>query len=283
VGELRLGALGGPVTFGGQAAAVMLGAYPEFGTVVYVTRASDAFSGPGPAAADARCVPAQSSRLGFFDFTYREVLRARPARYVLAEVSHAYHCALLGKRAVALESIRLVRGHTGSIMQSRRWLEQQLPQAVISVTDTNSAGAAQEVRDGDGTVASVGTLAAAADLGLHVLASDIDEGSVGRYWALSLQPRFSGRPTRLVVAADSCRRGVLSRVLADLLQVGFTATSVWTEPAGTGDFDSHWVASLAGAGPLTAVRAALRGRRQVRLAGAFVHSGGDCRTAPDSS
>jgi prephenate dehydratase len=270
VGQLRLGALGGPATFGGQAAALMLSAYPEFGQVVYVTRAADAFGGPGPAPADARCVPVQSSRVGFFDFSYRELLHALPERYVLAEVSHAYHCALLGKTGTALESIRLVRGHTGSIMQSRTWLERRLPHAVISVTDTNSAGAAQEVRDGDGSVASVGTIEAAADLGLGVLAADIDEGSIGHYWALSLQPRFADRPTRLVVAADSGQRGVLSRVLSGLLQAGFAATSVWTEPAGTRDFDYHWVASLAGAGRLTEVRAALGGERGVRLAGAFV-------------
>lgn len=272
--RFRLGALGGPETFGGQAAAMVVETYPEFGEVRYFERSAEAFAGPDPV--EARCVPARSSRTGPYDFAHREILHARPPRYVVAEVRHRYHCALLGPPGARLERIQLVLGHTGSIAQSRAWLDKHLPAAAVRIVDTSSLAAGIEARDGGGTVAAVGTLEAAQALGLTTLAADIDGGSVGLYWVFSLVPRVASVPNRVVVTCPSTMGGSLSTVVSALNGAGFAATSVWMEQTGQPDLDAGWVASFEGECPLSAVEAAMERSPDARLTGAYVaHGPGD--------
>jgi prephenate dehydratase len=269
---LVLAALGGPHTFGGQAAAIMLSRYPEFSEITYVGSADEVLPPDGTSwHADAGCVPEQTSKTGFHVATQRTLAANAGKMFVLAEVSHAYHCGLYVKPGTGTGAIRRVIGHTGSLNQSRDWLAAHLPQAAIEVVHTHSVGAATTVAEGDGTLAAVCTPEIAIRLGLHLVAADIDGGSTGHYWALSPYRRFAASPTRVVVAGRTTGDGALSDTLCELRSAGFLVRTIWTEKSGGQMFAQQVVATLAGGGRLADVEAAVsEGSGDLWLTGAFV-------------
>lgn len=266
--NMKLGALGGPNTFGGDAAQRFLALYPEFSEVVYFRTSEEGFDFAANRT-DAMCAPQQMSKTGFHPRVQARVARPDSTLYVLAEVTHAYHCSLLGKRGSRLERIKRVLGHTGSVTQSRAWLAQHLPQAEIVIVDSSSLGAAQEVASSDGSVASVGTPGMARQLGLEELAKDIDGGSVGSYWALSPHALYGDNPSRLVVAGRFEGDGGLTDLVGALGRAGFRVQTVYTQPSGRRLYEYDCVLRLAGRGGLAAVQEALSRFTTARLAGAF--------------
>jgi prephenate dehydratase len=270
--ELRtnmiLGALGGPNTFGGDAAHRLRELYPEFGDIVYF-RTSDEGLAFDDGRADAMCAPQQMSNTGFHPGIQARIASPDSKLYVVAEVTHQYHCSFLVKRGSRLDQIKRVLGHTGSVTQSRPWLEENVPQADIVIVHTNSMGAAQEVAEGDGSLASVGTPGMARQYDLEELVKDIDGGSVGSYWALSPHSLFSERPSRLVVAGRFHDDGVLTDLIGSLGQAGFRLHTVYPQATGRRLYEYDCVLRLAGQGSLSAVQDALSPYATARLAGAF--------------
>lgn len=268
----RLGALGGSATFGGQAADLFVAAYPEFAEVAYFPDVHAMFDAVDDGRIDAGCVPEQTARTGFHQRTYGRIADPGSPYVVNADVTHAYHCSLLGHPGTDLSTVTTVLGHTGSVSQSRPWLEANLPHAEIIIVDTNSLGAAQTVAAGDGTSASVGTTVAAERTGLVELVTDIDGGSVGSYWAVGRELRPADRPTRLVVAGRTGPAGGASigAVIGDLAQAGFVATTIFARPTGERLWEYDQVIRLAGEGDLSAVRDAVEAHPSMRLAGAYV-------------
>lgn len=267
---LVLGSLGGPETFGGQAALRARACYPAFASTRYFDTAEEALGEGVPWQVDATCVPEQMSRMGFLLPTQRRLLAARERMFVLGNVTHPYHCTLLGRPGSEIADIVTVLGHTGSITQSRPWLEVHLPEATIEIVHTNTLEAGRRAAGGDGSVAVVGTPPLAERLGLVALATDIDGGSVGHYWLLGPEPRFDPSPTWLVVAGTLDHRTDAGSVVAALGADGFTLWSLWTEPVGDRLFHASFVATLVGAGELDAVRERLALEPELWLAGAFV-------------
>lgn len=267
-----LGALGGDATFGGQAAELFVRTYPAFRDVEFFDDVHAMFAAVDDGRIDAACVPEQTARTGFHQRSYGRIADPGSPYHVVAEVTHAYHCSLLGRPGTDLAVVTTVLGHTGSVSQSRPWLEANLPDAEIVIVDTNSLGAAQAVADGDGTSVSVGTSDAAARVGLAELVTDIDGGSVGDYWAVGRRPEFAPQPTRLIVSgrlptADGTQVGAL---VADLHRTGFEATTVYTRASGEHLWEYDHVIRFSGEGDLDAVLGVLAGLEGVRLAGAFV-------------
>ena len=266
----KLGALGGAQTFGAQAARLMLGSYPEFGPeLVYYATTNDALDALKRSEVTAFCAPEQTSNTGFHIGMQQRMMVPGSPLHVIAEITHAYHCSLLGKSGAQIAGVRRVLGHTGSITQSRRWLEEHLPQAAIEIVDTNSLGAALTALDGDGTIASVGTAELARECGLVELAQDIDGASVGSYWALSRERLFSATPTRLVVAGRMRDDGRLSQLICALLQAGYALQTIASEPSGKALYEYDYMLRLRGEGALEIVQAVLAEFSSMRLAGAF--------------
>ena len=182
---MALGALQGANTFGGEAARLFVERYPElFGEIVYFDTAEQALAFDD-GRAGASCAPQQMTRAGYHPGIQAYIARPGSKLYVIAETTHAYHCSLLVKIGADLGKITDVLGHTGSITQTRSWIETNLPQARITVVDTSSMDAARRVAEGNGTIASIGTPAMAAQFGLEERVKDVDGGSVGSYWAIS--------------------------------------------------------------------------------------------------
>jgi prephenate dehydratase len=268
-GDLKLGALGGPATFGAQAAVRLKELYPEFTEISYFPTSEAAMDGDPATSADAACAPEQMKRTGFHPGIQARVATQGSNKYVLAEVSHAYHASLLLKPGARVEDVRTVLGHTGSITQSRHWLEANLPQAEIVIVDTSSHGAAQTVVASDGSLASVGTHEAAQQFGLVEAATDIDGGSVANYWAISYRPLFDERPTRLVVTLRSAGEGGLTDLIVALAPLGFRVQTIFSLPTGQGLFEYDYTLRFGGSGSLAEVQQAVASVPTARLAGAF--------------
>src|SRR5438445_4544334 len=102
---LKLGALGGPNTFGGQAAQRMRELYPEFAEILYFRTAEESMDGEPPPA-DAACAPEQMRWTGSHPGIHGRVSGPDSRTYVIAEVTHYYHASLLAKPGTRPEQIR---------------------------------------------------------------------------------------------------------------------------------------------------------------------------------
>jgi chorismate mutase / prephenate dehydratase len=266
--NLKLAALGGPNTFGGDAAQRMRECYPEFSSIVYFPTEKEAadFANNG---ADAFCVPQQMARTGVHPGIQAYIARLDSKLYVIAEVIHAYHCSLLVKPGSKIAQIKRILGHTGSITQSRNWLTEHVPQAEIVIVHTSSQGAAQEVFSGDGSVASVGTPGMGREYGLKEAAKDIDGGSLGAYWAISPHRLFSEAPQRLVVAGRFNDQNDLSGLIGALAAQGFRLHTTYQSASGVRLYEYDYVLRFGGQGNLSGVEKALSAFPAARLAGAF--------------
>lgn len=262
-----LGALGGPHTFGDQTSRKTLLERDDFTGITYWPKVEDLYAAVADRAVLAACAPEQASNAGFLP-AQQEVI-ARNAFYVMGETRHEYHCALLVKPGTRLEEIKKVVGHTGSISQSRRWLELHLPQAHVEILHGNSRVAAEMVAAGDGSVASVGTPAMGEDFGLELLKRDIDGGAVGNYWLISAEARFSARPRNLVVTCEMACGDTFTRLVVGLANLGYHVETVTTVPDGRTLFHGMAVARFRGHGDLHAVQRVVAGISGTRLAGAF--------------
>lgn len=265
---LLLGALGGPSTFGAQAAKLLQQARPEFTEIQYIATVEEVYGDVG-FTTDANCVPDQMSQTGFHVPTQTRLLRETDPLYVAGEIEHAYGCRLLAKRGTRLEDVRHVLGHTGSIGQSRSWLEEHLPQATIELVHSHSLGAGQAVLDGDSSMACVGTADLENELDLAPLALDIDGGSVCNYFAISGRPLFADRPDRLVVTTSRGDGRDLAALVGALTSGGFHLASTFAASVGDRLFRYRYVTRWEGTGSLGDVQAAVDSVPGAQLRGAF--------------
>jgi prephenate dehydratase len=266
---LKLGSLGGPQTFGAQASKAMMQRFPEFAEIVYYPTADAAREAVVRGEVDALCAPEQMVNTGFHPGIQSWVAVPDSPLHIAAESTHVYHCTLLGKPGATLADVRKVIGHTGSVTQSRSWLEANLPNAEIEIIHTNSMYAGQSILESDGSIASVGTPELGRELGLTALAKDIDGGSVGNYWALCREPLFSDKPTRVVVAGRFADDGQLSRLIGALEQVGYLLQTISSATSGKALYQYDYVLRFRGEGKLEEVQSTLAPFKSARLAGAF--------------
>lgn len=272
-GPLKLGALGGPYTFNGQAAEAMLARYPQFGEIVHYPTSEEAIAAALRGEVDATCAPEQTSMSGVHAGMLARMTAPGSKLHVIAELSRTYHCSLLGKPGAAVSQVKHVLGHNGSIAHSRAWLETNLPGARIEVVTTHSLVAAQSVLGGDGSVASVGSPELAAEFGLQEMAADIDGGSKVNYWAVSLEPHFSEKPDRLVVTARFGGSSEMSELIADLLEAGYSLLTTYARASGRALDECDYMLRFTGTGQLRTVQEALARYVTARLAGAWNNAG----------
>jgi prephenate dehydratase len=266
---LKLGALGGPHTFNGQAAEAMVERYPEFAMIVHYPTSDEAVAAALRGEVDATCAPEQTSISGFHAGMLARIATPGSPLHVVAEITRMYHCSLLGKPGAGLAQVRHVLGHSGSIAHSRTWLEANLPTARIEVVTSHSLVAAKAVLDGDGSIGSVGSPELAAKLGLVEVAKDIDGGSMVSYWAVSLRQLFSDAPNRLVVTGRFGDDAEMSKLIGALLEAGYALRTVYPRASGRALDEYDCMLRFKGSGHLDTVRAALSRFRSARLAGAW--------------
>jgi prephenate dehydratase len=269
-GRLKLGALGGAVTFGAQAAARMTELYPEFQRdLTFFPTAEEAYDAVTAGVVDAMCAPEQLKATGFHTGSQGKIAGPGATQYVIAEVAHEFHANLLVKPGTPLEKIKQVQGHTGSVTQSEAWIRQNLPWAEIFIVDTSSYGAAQAVLESDGSIASVGTHEAALQFGLEEAARDIDQGSIANYFAFAAKPLFAANPTRVVVSGRFGGDGELTKLIQGMARAGYSLLTVYARVSGQALFEYDYVLRFGGSGRLGAVQDELGAFKRARLVGAF--------------
>jgi len=266
---LTLGALGGEHTFNGQAAALLMRHYPEFTSIAYFPTSDAVLEAALSGEVTAGCGQEQTSKDGFHRGTQARISAPGSKLYVVAEISQRYQCSLLCKPGGTVEQVRWVLGHTGSIASSRPWLERNLPGVMIETVDTNSIGAARAVLEGDGSIASVGSPDLAREFGLSEVVSQIDNGSVVNYWAVSLWPLFDPAPDRVVVTGRLRGEPQMAELVCGLRDTGFNLHAVYPRATGTALYEYDYVFRFWGKGRLEQVQALLARLPAMRLAGAW--------------
>jgi prephenate dehydratase len=266
---LTLGALGGHQTFNGQAAALLMRSYPAFSAITYYPTSDAVMDAALRGEVTAACGQEQTSKDGFHRGMQARVSAPGSPLYVVAEVAQRYQCALLCKPGAALEQVRRVLGHTGSTTHSRAWLERNLPAANIETVGTSSIDAARAVLAGDGSIACVGSSDLARQFALAELVTDIDEGSVVNYWAVSLSPLFDPAPNRLVVTGRFQGEPELSQLVCALRDIGFDLHAIYPRATGSGLYEYDYVFRFWGDGTFDAIQSLLSRFPRLRLAGAW--------------
>jgi prephenate dehydratase len=265
--NLVMGCLGGPNTFGGDAARQIMESFPEFDRMSYHHTAEDGFAfNEGN---DAMCAPHQMARTGYHVGVTSYVADKGSNLYVIADVEHFYHCCLLVKPGARMEDVRVIRGHTGSITQSRPWLEKNLPNATIEIVHTSSHEAAREALASDGSIASVGTPGMAEEFGLEKAAEEIDEGSSALYWAISPHAFFHDQPDRVVITGRFGREGTAGQIGNAMAELGYTLMSTFSKSTTEKVFEYDYSLLFEGKAELGKIQEIVARFPAARLAGAY--------------
>jgi prephenate dehydratase len=218
---------------------------------------------------DALLTTAETARRGPQE-GYRRILEApRGTYFVTGEVTVPYRCQLLGKRGSKISHLNTVIGH-GSLRECYPALGRLAPNAKLIVTSMSTIHAAQEVQGGDGTTAVVGTRRLAEELGLDVLAADVDEGSEGLWWLIARAPRPAKRANRLVVRLPlGAGHHTVGYVVEATSEAGWEIRTIYSCPGLQQLFAWECLVVLTGNGQAEALQAALGGRPDIDIAGAF--------------
>jgi prephenate dehydratase len=169
--------------------------------------------------------------------THRLLLAPQhPGWHVIADITISISNNVLVKPGTRASDLRKIVSHPEALKQSANWLKTNfsgVPQENVSST----AAAAEEVAKGDGTIAAIGSSAAANVYHLQVLFPNIEDDHRDATTFLVVQA--AGRdfleqdPTRLIVRLDvSHGSDALTRLLEDLHHSSFTLTNVDSVPTG---------------------------------------------------
>ncbi|GAA3611943.1 hypothetical protein GCM10022419_116150 [Nonomuraea rosea] len=227
ISDRRVGTLGSELTFAGQATRALLGHRPGLAGPEYFPTMDGVVAALLDGRIDVGVLTSETSNTACTETATR--ILAGEGLFVSDEIVVPYHCALLGKRGSRLEHIKHVGGH-GSIRQCRRFLEERLPAATVEIHRQNSVAAAREVLESDGSMAVIGTEAAARALGLEIIEPDIDDGSAGGWWALTTALEVSPGADHLAIRVEGS--GELEEVLALLAPLGLAVRTITNAPTG---------------------------------------------------
>jgi prephenate dehydratase len=182
-------------------------------------------------------LPFENTIGGFVGETHRLLLAPQdPGWHVIADVTIPISNNLLVKPGTSASDLRKIVSHPEALKQSANWLKANFP-GVPQENVSSTAAAAEEVAKGDGTLAAIGSLAAANVYQLQVLFPNIQDDQRDATTFLVVQSAgqdFSERdPTRLIVRLDVPHGSeALTHLLEDLHHLSFTLTNIDSAPAG---------------------------------------------------
>lgn len=191
--------------------------------------------------AGAVVVPVENSTAGAVADVY-DLLLGHGSLVVVGEaIVKVRHC-LLGPTGARLEDVREARSHPQALAQSEAFLRAK---GIEAREAYDTAGAARDVRDlGDPHIAAIASRRAAEQLGLDVLAADVqtvtdnstrffvlarrDDPAVAQ--AMAPPHRDGGPKTSLVFATDD-RPGALVRALQPFATAGVNLAKIESRPS----------------------------------------------------
>ena len=263
---IAIGTLGSAATFAGEATRAMRKRYPEFGEPAYFPSMEACWDALASDEVDAVVLGAE--RTGQPHGCHAVITRGF---YVFGDFAQPLACNLYVKPGSKKENIHLITGH-GSVFQCTAWLDREFPGVKREAHGLNSVEAAKAMMAGDGGVAVVGSRSLP-DLvpGLVTTATQIDDGAVASWWAVSKTPRFADAPDRVVIAARCGADGQLGELIAAVRAAGFglRTSAAFAVDHGVSVYD--YLLSFGGTGASSGVEKAIAGFAATRLAGAYVH------------
>ena len=246
----QLGFLGPRGTFSEQAAETYRERTPSVGDTLpfeTMTAVVDALRAGRVARA---VLPVASTVAGFPPESSRLLLGAPdPGFRVVAELVVPVELHLVVKPGTARERIRRILSHPNALGEARALLDARYP-GVPREETASTAAAAELVKDGDGSLAAVASLAAARLYGLEVLDRAIQEDphNATSFWVLA---RAEDAPqanaaTRLVLLLEAPPGSdVLSETVARLHEAGLSVVFVESRPLPGELYGFRYLISLA--------------------------------------
>jgi prephenate dehydratase len=262
--KIKIGTLGSPATFAGEATRQMRELHPEFSDPVYFPSMDDCWSELRRGTVDAVILGVE--RTGQPHHGYPVI---QYGFHVIAQLAQPLNCNLYVKPNTRKDSIRRITGH-GSIHQCTAYLDKNFPGIPREAHGLNSVEAAKAVIAGDGTMAVVGSRSLPTVVsGLEVMASNIDDGAIARWWAVSAKPVLSEHPAFLVITGRFGPEGQLGDLIGDVTKIGYRLQAVASFAVNTGVSIYDYVLMLNGKGSRPEVEKAVSRFADARLAGAF--------------
>lgn len=257
-----------PGTFAHQASVRMLQLYPELGESLTHFPSTDAlWDALDEGLTNVIVVAEQTTAMGW-DEVHRQLASPTAALYVQAALAVPYRCTLLAKPGSRLDRLTAVFGDS-SLRLCGAWLDANLPGVPRVVHGASMADAAQDVLDGDATLALVATESIGTITGLVPMAHDLDNGAICNWWAISKTPRYVTQPGRLLIAARFGVTGELGDLTSALWEYGFRLTTAYSQPTGRVPFEHDYILALSGEGRLIDVISELHRYTDVRLLAAY--------------
>lgn len=203
---------------------------------VPLTTIPDVIDAVRSSAAELGVVPIENSIEGAVNLTLDTLAFGPPGVYITGEIAIPVTMNLLVVPGTALAAIKEVRSHAMALPQCREWLATNLP-GVEQVTSASTARAAEEVAEGDGSLAALGTTMAAEQFGLEVLCADIQDrdGNTTRFVTLgrAMPGPSAADKTSMVVFLGADRPGLLMRVLDEFALRSINLTNIESRPTKT--------------------------------------------------
>lgn len=227
---LRIGYLGPKGTFSHEAlkkyisglphTAQDFSSIPEILTAVQEDRLEEAI------------VPIENSIEGAVNATM-DMIAHDVALSIKAELVIPIREHLLVKRGTDLSKIRFILSHPQPLGQCRRFLSEQLPYA-LSKAVYSTAAAAEEVAEGAGDLAAIGSAVAADVYGLEIAVSDIQDydNNHTRFVIVSKTDAIrTGRDKTSIVFSTEDEPGSLYKILDIFNLWGINMTRIESRPA----------------------------------------------------
>ena len=189
--------------------------------------------------ADYAMVPIENSVEGGVSATLDDIADGEPLQ-ILREVLVPISFVLVGRRQMELSEVRSVATHTHGWAQVRNWAAEHIPQAEF-IPASSTAGGARGLLDSDTTYdAAVCAPLVAAQTGLPVLASAIEDtaGAVTRFVLVSrpgaLPVPTGSDKTTVVLPLPEDHPGALMEILDQFSTRGINLSRIESRPTGAG-------------------------------------------------
>ena len=227
---VRIGYLGPKGTFSHEALKKYAGSTPYVG--MDFQSIPEIFEAVGNDLLDEAIVPVENSIEGAVSATM-DILAHESGLMVKAELILPVRENLLVKSGTRISDIKYVLSHPQPLGQCRKFLSEHLPHALTKTVYSTSA-AAEEVMNGSGDLAAIGSAAAAEVYGLEIAMADIhdNDNNQTRFFIIGrTDAARTGNDKTSIVFSTEDKPGSLYRILEIFNLWDINMTRIESRPA----------------------------------------------------
>lgn len=238
---LRVAYLGPPTTFSHQAAMRHFGSSCEFAPHRSIV---DVFHEVARNHSQVGVVPVENSSEGQVSVTMDLFLDSdlNVCGEIFSPIAH-----VLMSKAESMEDIKRVYSHPQALNQCRGWLARNVPKALLVETTSTAAAAQKSMEEADS--AAVGSILAARQSGLNVLAKDIQDNphNMTRFFVIGRQKcPPTGNDKTSILFVTHHKPGMLFTALKNFADLGINMTRIESRPLKDTPWEYVFYVDLAG-------------------------------------